>query len=213
MPLKVVSFATYLTNVDIAWRDEDHSSLKFVKAVKGRHFGGYARVPVADKLKRLNQQNADDAIDWFARMAAQYLQDNETNELVLVPIPNSHCTEANGEIPRTTRIAAAIAARVGIEVLDCLRWKEAMTPSSHGGTRNPQELFDNLAEIENPAGSKIVLIDDVRTTGAHLVAAKAFLRVKKAKCVMAMCAGRTVWAPEENPFAILEEDLPDFEPE
>jgi predicted amidophosphoribosyltransferase len=211
MALRVVTFVTYLTNVDIAWRDEDHAALKFVKAVKGRTFGGYAWEPVVDKCKRLNQGNADDAIDWFAKMAAAYLQDH-TTKVVLTPIPNSHCTQANGEIPRTTGIAAAVATRLGIEVLDCLRWKEGMLPSSHGGTRNPQELYDNLVDIQEPAKSKIILIDDVHTTGSHLVAAKAYLRAKKATCVMAVCAGRTVWAPQENPFAILEEDLPDFEP-
>lgn len=212
MPLEVVSFATYLTNVAIAWRDEDHAALKFVKAVKGKPFTGYAWVPVGDKMRRLNQQNGDDAIDWFAIMAAVRLHDETSDDIVLTPIPNSRCTKTNRKIPRTLRIAETVAARAGIEVLDCLRWKEAMTPSSQGGTRNPQELYDKLVEIQDATDAKIILIDDIRTTGAHLVAAKAFLQRKKAKCVMAVCAGRTVWAPEENPFAILQEDLPNFEP-
>lgn len=211
MSLTVVSFATYLTNTHTPWRDEDHWALKFVKAVKGKPFGGYAWVRVAGEPKRLNQENAEEAIDWFGIMAAEYLEDHVRDDIQLVPIPNSHCTKAS-EIPRTKRLALAIAARVGVHVLDGLRWKAAMTPSSKGGTRNPQDLYDNLIEVRKLADSKIILVDDVRTKGAHLVAAKAFLRAKNAKCLMALCAGRTELAPEQNPFAVVEQDLPNFEP-
>jgi predicted amidophosphoribosyltransferase len=213
MALKVVSFATYLTTSDSTWRDEDYCAWMFIKALKGKSFSGYGRVPVGRKLLRLDRTNADDAIGWFGEMAGVYLADKLSKGVVLVPIPNSNSTVAGDEIGRTVALAEAIASNLdGIEVLDCLRWKEEMTPSSQGGTRNPQELYDNLRVTKRVANSKIVLIDDVRTKGSHLIAAKARLRRKDARCLMAVCAGRTVLTPEVSAFSILEEELEDFVP-
>ena len=76
---------------------------------------------------------------------------------------------------------------------DRLRWKTIMTPSSQGGTRDPQELYDNLVVTKEPPKGSLVLIDDVRTTGAHLLAAAGRLAEKGARVPLAVCAARTVW--------------------
>jgi hypothetical protein len=214
MALKVVSFATYLTTGNFPWRDEDYSASKFIKAVKGKHVNGYGHVPVAGQLIMLNQVNADDSIEWFGRMAADYLKAVKlTASAILVPIPNSTCTVDNDVVPRTARLAQAIASKLkGVLVVDCLRWKEEMTPSSQGGTRNPQILYDSLVVTKKITKAKIVLVDDVRTKGSHLMAAKARVQTSGATCLMAVCAGRTVLAPEAEPFSTLEEDLADFVP-
>lgn len=85
-------------------------------------------------------------------------------------------------------------------------------PSSQGGTRDPQELYDNLVVTEEIPNGGIVLIDDVRTTGAHLRAAAAKLAQKGGRVSMAVCAARTVLNQDQNPFSIMEEALEDFEP-
>ena len=50
--MRVIPFATYLTNVDLVWRGEDYDALKFVKAIKGKPINRYAHVPVG-RTKRL----------------------------------------------------------------------------------------------------------------------------------------------------------------
>ena len=69
MALRVISFATYLTNVDVVWRGEDYDALKFVKAIKGKPINKYAYVPVGKAKRLLKERNADDAIGWFGEMA------------------------------------------------------------------------------------------------------------------------------------------------
>jgi hypothetical protein len=213
MALRVISFATYLTNVDVVWRGEDYDALKFVKAIKGKPINKYAYVPVGKAKRLLQERNADDAIGWFGEMAMAPTMDLRIpHPLILVPIPNSSCTNTNGKVPRTTRLAKALAVQLGQEVWDRLRWKTIMTPSSQGGTRDPQELYDNLVVTKEPPKGSLVLIDDVRTTGAHLLAAAARLVEKGARVPLAVCAARTVWNQDEEPFSILDEQLEDFKP-
>jgi len=213
MALRVISFATYLTNVDVVWRGEDYDALKFVKAIKGKPINKYAYVPVGKVRRLLEERNADDAIGWFGEMAMAPTRDLRIpHPLILVPIPNSSCTTTNGKVPRTTRLAKALAVQLREEVWDRLRWKTIMTPSSQGGTRDPQELYDNLVVTKEPPKGSLVLIDDVRTTGAHLLAAAARLAEKGARVPLAVCAARTVWNQDEEPFSILDEQLEDFKP-
>ena len=85
-----------------------------------------------------------------------------------------------------------------------------MVPSSRGGTRDPQTLYENLVVTkEMPAGS-IVLVDDVRTTGAHFVATRARLAEKGIACSLAVCAARRADVQEEFPFSVREEEFPEF---
>ena len=214
MALRVISFATYLTNVDVAWRGEDYDALKFVKAIKGKPINKYAYVPVGKAKRRLEQGNADDAIGWFGELAMAPTRDSRLpRPLILVPIPNSSCTSTNGKVPRTTRLAKALLVQLGEgEVWDRLRWTTIMIPSSQGGTRDPQELYENLVVTKDPPKGSLVLIDDVRTTGGHLLAAAARLVEKGGRVPLAVCAARTVWDQDQEPFSMLDERLDDFTP-
>jgi hypothetical protein len=214
MPLPTVSFATYLTNIDVRWRDDDFNALKFVKAIKGLPVIKFALVPVCGTVRRLEQHNAEQAIDWYGEMASAYIRNrNPQPPLIFVPIPNSSCAVTNENVPRTLRLAGALAARLeSATVSDILLWKEVMLPSSRGGTRNPEILYDNLVLTTQPPTTQVILIDDVRTTGAHLIAAAAKLAEASTPSSLAICAARTVLNQNETPFSLLEENLADFVP-
>jgi hypothetical protein len=216
MPLTVVSFATYLSAVGTQWRDQDWDTYKFIKAVKGKPFKYSANIPVVGTLRHLGMGNANDSLEWFAEMANAYLWDKQTaGPLVLIPLPNSSCALNTDIVPRTYLQALALGGKLNnTTVLDCLRWKVAKeSASGGGGTRNPQQLYDNLAVTGPlPQGARLVIIDDVRTSGGHLKAARAMLLGRKGHCDLAICAGRTVWNQVEEPFSTLEEQIPDWWP-
>lgn len=210
--MDVVSFATYLTRG--SYSNDDHNALKFVKAVKGKTFGGYADVPVLGRSKRLNMSNSEDAVEWFGELAAAEIENVKLpGPLILVPVPNSSCTEKNGKEPRTALLAKAIAGKLkNAKVWDGLRWTKEMTPTHKGGTRDPQKLYDNLVVIGTPPKGTVVLVDDVYTKGGHMRAAVARLSDKKAPCSLAVCAGRTVLEAEKKPFAVQKIELEIFTP-
>lgn len=210
--MDVVSFATYLTRGP--YSNEDHNALKFVKAVKGKTFRGYADVPVMGQTKRLNSSNSEEAVEWFGELAAAEIDKRKLRgPVILVPVPNSSCTEKNGKEPRTALLAKAIAGKLkNAKVWDGLRWTKEMTPTHQGGTRDPQKLYDNLAVTSDPPKGTLVAVDDVYTKGGHMQAAVARLSEKTAECSLAVCVGRTVLEAEEKPFAVLKVKLEAFTP-
>ncbi len=201
MPLSVTSFATYLTRPP--WSGDDHNALKFVKAVKGKSFRGWAQVPVLGTIKRLEPANAEDAVDWFGELAAaEIVKRGLRSPLILVPLPNSSSTVRNNKKPRTALLAGAIAEKLNnAQVWDGLRWAKEMIPTHQEGTRDPQELYDNLVVTSVPPKGTLILVDDVYTLGGHLQAGVARLAENKARCSLAMCAGRTVLESQERPFS------------
>jgi len=58
----------------MGWRSEDYDSYKWVQALKGEQLNKYALVPVKGNYRRLSNQNLPDAIQWFAELVADYLQ-------------------------------------------------------------------------------------------------------------------------------------------
>jgi hypothetical protein len=212
MALIVISFATYKRP---PYLDVEYHSLKFVKAIKKKPFQGWANVPVVGRTKELRQANAEEAIDWFGEMAAAEILtlDIRRKPLIFVPLPNSSSTVANKKVPRTRQLAEAIASKLkNALVWDGLRWLKEMIPTHQEGTRDPQELYENLKVMGSPPAGTVILVDDVYTRGGHLQAAVARLAEKKAICKLAVCAGRTVLENQDEPFAVVHEAIQDFSP-
>lgn len=63
-PLRVVTIAQYLTVQH--QRQQDYEATKFIKAVKGEPFGGWATLTVRGTTVRLEASNAHEACGWAA---------------------------------------------------------------------------------------------------------------------------------------------------
>jgi len=77
---------------------------------------------------------------------------------------------------------------------------QTTTPSHHGGTRNPQEIYDNLVwrGFSQPT-NLVLLVDDVLTSGAHFRACKRLIQEHHPNVrVVGVFWAKTVWpdAPE-----------------
>ena len=211
MALKVVCFANYLTNINCGpWRDGDWGSNKFVHALKGHALKGESWIPVVGKQKKLNNANASAAIGWFAEMVADYWKNHVIKSPVsIVPIPNSDSV-VGAAAPHTKLIADAVATKIGSNVLDIVRCKEPLQSSRSGGPRAFSTLYDNFTLIGKiPKGQRIILVDDVLTTGGHLTAAAARLSEGGGKVEIGFCGGRTVQQQQEDCFSVIEVTVED----
>ncbi len=125
----------------------------------------------------------------FGGLGALFLEiKNLRPPIALVPIPSSDCLLCNEKVPRAFWLAQAVARRskLAVRVFDVLRWRYAVAPSHTGGTRDPVALWHGLS-VTGPAIGTVVLVDDVVTTGGHIIAAARRLASANIQCHQAVC--------------------------
>lgn len=219
--LLVKPYCAYLTSVDEKWRPEDYGARFYTLMVKGKR----------DKLKANHfckrpkntgwgvqtfKNNAQDVAairQHFGGWAAKYLKASGEKRVSLIPVPNSNATPNMTGAYATQEIAEAIAKEfgAGAEVIDKLRFKKPMlSASTQGGSRDRLTI---ASAMFMPSGSKPngtpILIDDVLTSGAHLLAARTVLKGRGIVVEDAIVCGRTFSHQVDDPFDIPEEDLDD----
>jgi hypothetical protein len=181
-------------------RKMDRRVQEVLDAIKGRRVQSNSRLAV-------------DTVEWLANAVALILDMQRLpRPLVLIPVPDSHCT-LPADTPRSMSLAEAVATHTSQSgVFDGLRWRRAMKPSHRGGTRDPEELSDNLVLLGSIPFGTPVIVDDVVTTGNHLRAAAAKIISADMHCGLALCAVRITRVPVDAPFRPKAEIIPDFCP-
>jgi hypothetical protein len=207
MSLRVRSRLQYLTIVVDEMRPQDYDATHLVKAIKGRDLNAkqYAMVQVGGRRTAIRQANKDTALEWFAEWAAPIVDETARGQKVLIPIPSSKTIPSSPDNFRTAEIARIVAARCQTPavVAPVLRWTKPMPlASEEGGSRDPRILYPQLALIAKPPPGMCVFIDDVSTTGGHLIACAWKLADISRIVELALCGGHTTHERYEDPFSV-----------
>jgi ComF family protein len=114
--------------------------------------------------------------------------------VALVPVPLHPARRRRRGFNQAERLAAAVGARVGLAVSDCL--ERAGPRGTQVGRDRAQRLSGiagsiKLAPERAPPRQRAVLVDDVVTTGATLAACAAVLHANGAAEVVAIAYART----------------------
>ncbi len=205
----------------MGWRSEDYDSYKWVQALKGEQLNKYALVPVKGNYRRLSNQNLPDAIQWFAELVADYLQQKQvTGPILAIPVPSSNCVASSRVRPHTRKLAKAVCDTLkdGSKVLDCLRWKKNLgSASEEGGPRETEILYGNLMILGDQLkdldeSTNVLLLDDVTTSGGHLKACAAKLKKAGVSVELCVCGGKTVYDQNQRAFSLYEYTLDEHKP-
>jgi predicted amidophosphoribosyltransferase len=110
--------------------------------------------------------------------------------LVPVPTPRVRCRRRGFD--HAARLAAAIGARTGLEVVACLR-RPGQAPRQ-AGARRAERLAGGRVRVEvcGPVPPRAVLVDDVQTTGATLRECARKLQLNDAFEVSALAYARAL---------------------
>lgn len=191
------------------WGGLDWDAYKFVQALKGKAFKGYADLPKPDGTwVRITVANRAGAFDLFGQWGAKKLNELGIGNALLVPVPASDCV-ALGTDQKGMALAEAIAKyHPGCTPVSGLHWAEPLQKASAGGTRNANTLFEVLrVKTDMPKDPPVILIDDVASTGGHLLACARGLRHFGHTVEHAVCAAQTVNTHPEKMFEIAARDL------
>jgi hypothetical protein len=219
MPIAVYCCVTYAPSFHGVRTPDEWAALHFVNAVKGTPLGGYAilRLPGGESVL-IDQETSGSVANWFAQLAVSAVPWRDLLPCGLVPVPDARCDGEAARPPHTLRLADALTSQLGAgaAAVDVLRWSRPMARAhSADGSRDPQVLYGRLRRRDRSwplTGRRLVLVDDVVASGAHLRAATAFLRDCGGAVVCALCAARACGTllPGEHALAPSTHVIADF---
>ncbi len=137
-------------------------------------------------------------LDYLGRHLAQELAAAFGGELaaadLVVPVPLHWTRRVARGFDQAERIAAPLAARLGLPVARVLRRRRATAAQARLGRAARLANLAGAFRVDHAsaaAGRRVLLVDDVTTTGATLEAAAYALRAAGAEEVFALTAART----------------------
>jgi predicted amidophosphoribosyltransferase len=160
--------------------------------------------------------NPENALIVFAEWASQVLR-NLPGPLILVPVPGSKL--AIGALPHDVGSKAHLLAEKAAEIIgpkarvaDILRFLEPHQSVNQGNSKaRDRQWLKNQLRMNNPPNGfqtlppgQVILVDDVLTSGSHLMACHDFLLSKFSRKSdlkpFALCAARTVKSYVDQPY-------------
>lgn len=211
--MRVLSVCEYLMHGD---RRPDHfTPFQIVQAVKGKTFNGYAWVTVGGQPQRLDSSSPHVAVSWAVeRLGEQIFAEYEDESITIVPVPgHTHVSaegvEAGNVHQLGLKLAEVLRSRGMVaNAFPLLRWVHPIQSAREGGSRDPELLQPLLRVVDAKHIAKVILIDDVVTSGGHIAAAYGTLTTAGYDVAdVAFAVGRTVYT-KGNPLGTLVEDCP-----
>ena len=152
--------------------------------------------PARDLVRALKFRGATAVADAMAAQIAANaparLLGEASAEPVLVPVPLHPRRLRRRGYNQAALIAAALARRAAFELVDCLA-RTGSAATQVGRDRSERRAGPaRSVELRGPAPDRVVLVDDVATTGATLAACAAVLRAAGACDVTALVFARTI---------------------
>jgi phosphoribosylpyrophosphate synthetase len=113
---------------------------------------------------------------------------------ILVPVPSKDGVVGDASFRTLDMVKEALNGRtLANSVNGGLRWSEALPPAHEGGTRSRQLLAPLLSVDESLRGKKVILVDDLFSTGSSLLAASDALTAAGCAVLGAITCGKTIY--------------------
>ena len=199
---------------DENWTDKHYRARNLVKAVKREAFRGFSNWSITGATpQRLRVDDTPEgqanALKIACLLLAKRLVDAEIDQADVVPVPSSQHVRIGEEFTGSRISDALQAVHGGMRSRPVLRFATPQQKSHDEGSRNPNLILPHLRSASVTALKRVVLLDDVMTSGGHLRAARRHLTARGVDVIGAIVIGRTVWERPDDMFNMPAEDLAD----
>ena len=150
---------------------------------------------IRQAVYRLKYDNLRYMAATLAGLLGEYLADNPIPGDTLVPVPLHPRRLRQRGYNQSRLLADGLSKLTGLPVTeDCLRRQKPANPQAKAASieQRRRNVADAFAANDNLKGKRIILIDDVATSGATLDAAAAALRSAGAASVWGLTVAREV---------------------
>jgi hypothetical protein len=188
-----------------AWRETDFKARDLIEALKNSEPQGLYEFPRGIG-RQANPSDIYDgtttAIDYASRMLEKKMVLAGYDGATIIPVPSTFHTRPGGDFV-SRQIAQAIEARnPRFRSAPILYFARPLPKSSQGGRRTSTAIRVNLRSTPLLGLHRVVLLDDVVRTGAHLKAAAAYLFEKGIRVEDAFVVARVTARPVDNMFDV-----------
>jgi len=200
----------HLTEIDgVQWRPIDWDAAKIVRGLKQEPFKGYVRWKVGGAWRDFTTANVEHFVDVILPSLGGKIGELIDGDISIVPIPNSGMAiGAKGDfrvVDLATKLVAGIGARA--KMIPAIRWDKPREKSHKTrGMRSPEMYQPFMRLADRPTG-KVVLFDDVLTSGSQSVAAARFLKENGYNVVHAVTVAKAGKTQVDKPFEFRTEEL------
>jgi len=149
------------------------------------HFSG----TIKELIHSFKYEDEKELANVFGEKMAQFIKDSKFINLTLVPIPISRKRQSFRGYNQSELLARKIAKKTGLEYKELLQRNPRQTSQVQAGSRKERKANVEGAFVlkeEQKIPRKILLIDDVVTTGATVEEAAKTLKKTGAKEVIAL---------------------------
>lgn len=134
--------------------------------------------------------------EWFAGQIVGQCENGDIGMDIVIPMPLHHARLCERGFNQSAEIARAIASRLGLPILldTCRRTRQTQSQADlplKERAANVRGAFECQSEL---SGRRVLLVDDVMTTGATMDECARTLRMHGASSVVAACLARTTRA-------------------
>ena len=169
---------------------ENHTVRRLVKVFRYKPSeSNEEKVPANELIYNVKRVKRRDLIDFMSGEVAQAIKKSlKYEECVITNVPRKRSRVLEYGLDHSEQIARAIAKKLDIEYVKLLKSK-LKTPQKkvHGEDRIKNAEFDYLKNAPSVKGKRVIVFDDIVTTGASMGSSAMLIRGLGAKTVYGAC--------------------------